>query len=143
VPLPPNARTIPVPLDGIDMDQVKLAYGWGNSPGGYKVPALVGLYWTVPYLHDGGVAVGPKGELGVAATLKRGVLPDPMNSLKALLNRDLRKQVIDANHADESLRFQGVEGIGHEFWVDRAANFSEQDQKALILYLLTYQPPAH
>jgi hypothetical protein len=31
-----------------------------GSNGGYKVPSLVGLYWSEPYLHDGGVAVGKR-----------------------------------------------------------------------------------
>jgi cytochrome c peroxidase len=54
VPLPKSPRTIPVPVEHLDKEQITLAYGWGESPGGYKVPALVGLYWTAPYLHDGG-----------------------------------------------------------------------------------------
>ena len=31
---------------------------WGHI-WGYKVPSLIGVYWSAPYLHDGGVAVGP------------------------------------------------------------------------------------
>lgn len=42
----------------IGREQLKLAFAHGDSPGGYKVPSLIRLYWTAPYLHEGGVAVG-------------------------------------------------------------------------------------
>jgi len=33
-----------------------------------------------------------------------------------------------------------VGGIGHSYWVDRQSGFTEEEQHALILYLLTYEP---
>ena len=141
VPLPKKPRVIRFPIEHLDGEQLKLSYGWGESPGGYKVKHLVGLYWTAPYLHDGGVAVGADGEPGVTHTLMVGVRPDPYNSLKALVDRDLRRRVIEANRAHATLGEAGCEGIGHEFWVDGGAGFSGAEQRALILYLLTYRPP--
>lgn len=138
VPLPRSARTLTVPTERFDREQVRLAYGWGDSPGGYKVPALVGLFWTAPYLHDGGVAVGPDADkqLGLPGTLLNHTLPDPGNSLRALVDRELRRRVTEANHADKNLAAIGVEGIGHEYWVD-----SPDDQRALVAWLLAYRAP--
>jgi hypothetical protein len=143
VPVPPDTPGVPVPLDRIDMEQMRLAWALGGRPGGYKVPALVGLYWSAPYLHDGGVAVGkdPAAELGMPGTLLRAVRPDPPNSLRALIDRELRQRVVAANQASEDLRPVSTQGIGHEFWVDAAAGFSPRDQDDLIHYLLTYEPP--
>jgi hypothetical protein len=33
-----------------------------------------------------------------------------------------------------------VQGIGHNYWVDSQSGFSIQEQQALILYLLSYEP---
>ena len=140
VPIPDGARTLPVPLDRIDRDQLRLAWALGGSKGGYKVKGLVGLYWTAPYLHDGGVAVGPDAgaDVGVSETTLKGVRPDPANSLRALVDRDLRRKVIAANEASGDLRAVHVRGVGHEYWADAAAGFSAAEQKALIHYLLTW-----
>jgi len=117
---------------------LKLGFAHGDSPGGYKVPSLKGLYWRVPYLHDGGVAAGRNPEeLGVAGTLLRGIRPDPVRSLTALLDRELREKVIRANRSSERLRRVHVAGVGHEFWVDSANGFSKEEQRALIEYLLS------
>ena len=61
------------PLQHLDPEQIKLGFAHGNSPGGYKVKGLIGLYWSAPYLHDGGVAVGPniKTQLGIPGTLTK------------------------------------------------------------------------
>jgi hypothetical protein len=150
VPLPPNARTVEFPTSQFDRGQVALAYGWGDSPGGYKVPSLQGLFWTAPYLHDGGVAVGPgaavgsnaAAPLGIPGTLKSRVTPDPANSLRAMVDRTLRAKVIEANHADAELASVGVEGVGHEYWVDAETGFGPDDQAALVAWLLAYRPPA-
>jgi hypothetical protein len=71
VPVPPGSRTENVPTDHLDPEQIKLAWAHGGSPGGYKVQGLMGLFWTAPYLHDGGVTVGPNPatDLGVSGTL--------------------------------------------------------------------------
>ena len=107
--------------------------------GGYKVPSLIGLYWSAPYLHDGGVAVGAntKSQLGIEGTLNKSILPDPYNSIRALVDKNLRTQVIKANQSAESLRKSNVTGEGHEYWVDASTGFSQQEQDALIKYLLT------
>ena len=130
---------VPVPLAGDALAQVQLAWGQGGTEGGYKVPNLVGLAWTAPYLHDSGVAVGPdaEGQLGVPGTLYRGVAPDPANSLRALVDRDLRAKVIAANAASDTARIARVTGKGHAFWADAGSGVSPEDQRALIAYLLS------
>ncbi len=101
--------------------------------------SLDGLAWTAPYLHDGGVAVGPDADsqLGMAGTLVSGVLPDPANSLRALVDRRLRKRVVEANRASADLSAVHVQGIGHELWADESNGFTPEDQQALIDYLLS------
>lgn len=65
----------------------------------------VGLYWSASYLHDGGVAAGKNldSELGIPGTVEKNVMPDSANSLKALLDRDLRERVVHANEASADL----------------------------------------
>lgn len=142
VPLPPHPRTLHVPTNELDPTQIDLAWAHHRSGGGYKVPALVGLYWSAPYLHDGGVAVGPNAdsELGLPGTLEKNVAPDPANSLLALLDRDLRARIVSANESSSALRRMNVQGVGHDYWVDTRAGVTRQEQQALILYLLTFEP---
>lgn len=138
VPLPDKPGLHRMPFNGMSAEQIKLAFARGNSPGGYKTPSLFGLYWSAPYLHDGGVAAGPEpGQYGIPGTFKAGVMPDPVESLRALIDKRLRDQVVAANHADPDLRDANVEGIGHHYWVDETTGFSRRDQDALIHYLLT------
>jgi cytochrome c553 len=138
VPVPQGAHVLPVPTAHLDPEQVTLAFAAEDSPGGYKVPSLRGLYWTAPYLHDGGVAVGPEPatQLGMVGTLLRGILPDPANSLRALVDREQRQRVVDANQSSAALQAMRVLGIGHEFWVDATAGFHQREQDALVHYLL-------
>ena len=89
VPLPREPPVVRAPIEHLDGEQIRLACGFGDSAGGYKVKGLVGMHWTPPYLHDGGVAVGPNMELGLPGTLLGRVLPDSYNSLKAPVDRDL------------------------------------------------------
>lgn len=140
VPIPKNPKTISVHYNNMTDEQLKLAYALGDSPGGYKVKGLIGLQWSAPYLHDGGVAVGMdmENELGLPGTLSKGIIPDPFNSLKALIDRDLRKKVIDANDIPE-INEAHVTGQGHSFWVDEEAGFTEEEQEALINYLLSLE----
>jgi hypothetical protein len=128
-----------VPIDSALEEQLKLSWAFGERAGGYKVPALVGLAWTAPYLHDGGVAVGALGlaSLGLPGTWQKGVRPDPRASLRALLDRPLRAQVVTANRGSPDALSVHVTGQGHEFWVDAMADFSKADQDALIEYLLS------
>jgi len=143
VPLPAPARQIAVPTDKLDDAQVELAFAHGSSRGGYKVAGLLGLNWSAPYLHDGGVAVGPDPatQAGVAKTLLVHVMPDPAQSLRALLDRELRARVVAENDAVTRLRDMHVRGVGHEFWVDANAGFPAEDQRALIHYLLYLRGP--
>ncbi|GJD35307.1 hypothetical protein FMGBMHLM_2216 [Methylobacterium aerolatum] len=138
-PLPADPKLVPLPIADDRLPQVLLAWGQGGTEGGYKVPNLVGLAWTAPYLHDSGVAVGPDltNDLGVPGTLDRGVTPDPGNSLRALLDRRLREAVVAANGASEKARTARVTGRGHAYWVDGEAGFSDDDQRALVAYLLS------
>jgi hypothetical protein len=142
VPLPPQPQPLPVPTGNLDPHQIDLAWAHHSSGGGYKVPALVGLYWSAPYLHDGGVAVGSnaQSDLGLPGTVEKNVMPDPANSLRALIDRDLRTRVVAANAASAGLRRMNVQGIGHNYWVDSQSGFSIQEQQALILYLLSHEP---
>jgi hypothetical protein len=138
VPIPEGAKVLKVPTKQLDPEQIKLGFAQGDSQGGYKVTGLLGLYWTAPYLHDGGVAVGPdpNTQLGIPGTLMKGIEPDPVNSLRALIDKKLREKVITANHSVKELKEVHVQGIGHDYWVDSSTGFSREDQDALIKYLL-------
>lgn len=138
-PAPPDAKLLPIPLDEDRKGQVALAWAHEGTPGGYKVPSLVGLAVTAPYLHDGGVSVGqnPEADLGVEATLFSGRPPSPANSLMALVDRRLRERVVAANRASERARLAHVTGEGHAYWADEPAGFSDEDQDDLIAYLLS------
>ena len=150
VPLPPDPPVLDVPTDITPEQDLKLAFADGNA-GGYKVPSLIGLYVTAPYLHDGGVAAGAEAlkqgkkrfevanpqQIGMAGTLMQGILPDPGASLRVLVDRSLRREAIKANRKNESLRKSNVDGSGHRYWVDSGAGFSMQDQTDLIQFLLS------
>jgi hypothetical protein len=145
VPIPANATVLDVPTKGISERPNQLPKGL-LPKGGYKTPTLLGLYLTAPYLHDGGVAVrqgalavAPNGSyqiadptgLGLSGTLSQGILPDAASSLRALLDRNLRKQVVATNRANPALKISNLDGSGHNFYVDDA-----KDQQDLINFLL-------
>lgn len=150
VPLPTNPPVLDVPTDITPEQDLKLAFADGNA-GGYKVPSLIGLYVTAPYLHDGGVAAGAEAlkqgkkrfevanrdQIGMAGTLMQNILPDPGASLRVLVDRKLRREAIKANRANDDLRKSNVDGSGHRYWVDPGAGFSVQDQTDLIQFLLS------
>jgi hypothetical protein len=141
-PPPPGARLLDVPMSEDDVAQARLAWAHGGSAGGYKVPNLIGLAWTAPYLHDGGVAAGADpGHVGVESTLRAGIPPDPANSLRALLDRELRARVVAANKQSAAAVVSHVTGEGHAFWVDDAAGFTPADRDALVAYLLSRDRP--
>ncbi|MGO4889655.1 electron transport protein [Anaerobacillus sp. MEB173] len=139
VPIPENAKILKVPTEHIDKKQIKLALAHDDSKGGYKVKGLIGLRYTAPYLHDGGVAVGvnEKTQLGLPGTLMKCIRPDTANSLKAVVDRKLREKVVKVNRASKELQDVHVDGSGHEYWVDSMSGFTEKEQKALIEYLLS------
>jgi hypothetical protein len=138
VPLPAKPKLHKITLNGMSEDEIRLAFAHGGSPGGYKTPSLYGLYWSAPYLHDGGVAAGPEpGQYGIPGTFKAGILPDPAESLRALVDKRLRELVVKANRADKGLRDANVDGTGHDYWVDETTGFTRREQDALIHYLLT------
>lgn len=138
VPVPPDAKVLQVPTGHLDPEQVALAMGWVGQ-GGYKVKDLVAVRLHAPYLHDGGVAVGPdlQTQVGVANSIMQGIPADPANSLRALIDRKLRARVLAANRRAGILSGSYVRGQGHPFYVDQEAGFSQRDQDALIEYLLS------
>lgn len=144
IPIEPGrVMVIEAPMRGIDPQQITM--GWGHDGvGGYKVPGLVGLRWTAPYLHDGGVAVGPDASAyaGLPNSLLAGNGLDARNSLLGLFDRDLRQRIMQANASSENLVRMHITGQGHEFWVDESAGFSGEEQRALIEYLLSVRPEA-
>ncbi|MCD1259260.1 electron transport protein [Paenibacillus athensensis] len=141
VPLPPSAQATAV--SGPSPAQTAFLLAHGTQSGGYKTPSLWGLAWSAPYLHDGGVAVGPDAarQAGAPATLYGGVLPDAHNSLLALIDRELRSRVTRANAASPAAAAAHVRGIGHEFWADPQAGFTREQQEALVRYLLQIAAP--
>jgi hypothetical protein len=152
-PVPPDSPVLAVPTDITPQKATQLAFALNNPAGGYKVPSLIGLYLTAPYLHDGGVAarlealkqdddsdgftVANPSQLGMAGTLLQGIQPDPSASLRVLIDRNLRKPMIAANRANPKLQKSNVDGSGHNYWVDAESGFTTQDQTDLIQFLLS------
>jgi cytochrome c5 len=150
VPIPANAQVLDVPTDGISESPTTLPMGI-LPKGGYKTTSLRGLYFSPPYLHDGGVAVragslafdsqgnftvvDPNG-LGLTGTLSQGLPADAASSLRALVDRDLRALVVAANKVNPALVVNNLDGTGHDFYVDRQAGFSARQQTDLINFLL-------
>jgi len=152
IPVSANAQVLDVPTEGISESPTTLPLGILPN-GGYKTTTLRGLYFSAPYLHDGGVAVregslaffrdgrfqvvDPSG-LGLTGTLSQGLSADPANSLRALLDRELREKVVGANKFNPALSPErsNLDGTGHEFYVDNQAGFSPQQQTDLINFLL-------
>ncbi|BAZ68970.1 MAG: hypothetical protein KME28_17740 [Pelatocladus maniniholoensis HA4357-MV3] len=144
VPVPVDATVLDVPTDGISVNSTTLPTGI-LPDGGYKTTSLRGLYLSAPYLHDGGAAVragslqinsdgsfsivDPSG-LGLTGTLSQSIPADPASSLRALLDEELRTQVIATNKANPALVRSNLDGTGHEFYVTR------NKQTDLINFLL-------
>jgi hypothetical protein len=142
---------LPVPTDITPKRVQELAFAINNPAGGYKVPSLIGLHVTAPYLHDGGVAASSEAlkqdkkgfsvanpdQLGMAGTLLKNIQPDPSASLRVLLDRKLRKPTVAANRANPDLQRSNVDGSGHAYWVDAKAGYTLQDQTDLIQFLLS------
>lgn len=47
------------------------------------------------------------------------------------------ENAIAANRANPNLQKSNVDGSGHNYWVDRRAGYSKQEQTDLIQYLLS------
>lgn len=152
VPVPADSPVVSVPTDITPESAQQLAFAINNPAGGYKVPSLIGLYLTAPYLHDGGVAAGPAAlqpdadgrfqvaapeQLGMAGTLLRNIVPNASNSLRVLVDRQLREGAIAANRSHRDLQRANVDGSGHAYWVDVEAGFTPQEQTDLIQFLLS------
>jgi hypothetical protein len=150
-PLSPDPQTVDVPTDITPKADQQRAFALNDPSGGYKVPSLIGLAVTAPYLHDGGVAASATAlrstdervevlndnELGMAGTLLQHIPPDPAASLRVLVDRELRQTAIAANKAHPDLQRANVDGSGHAYWVDSQSGFSTVEQTALIQFLLS------
>ena len=152
VPLPANPPVLQVPTDITPPADLQLAFALSDPAGGYKVPSLIGLYVTAPYLHDGGVAAGADAlkqgtdgrfqvadstQLGVTGTLINSRQPEPEASLRLLVDRNLRAPMVAANLANLELQQANISGAGHAYWVDETAGFTLQNQTDLIQFLLS------
>ncbi|WP_414584064.1 hypothetical protein [Scytonema sp. PCC 10023] len=150
VPVPPNSETLDVPTQGISDTPTTLPTGI-LPDGGYKTPSLRGLYLSASYLHDGGVAVraeslqvAPDGSfsvvdssgLGLTGTLSQGIPADSASSLRALVDSELRQQVVATNQANPALERNNLDGTGHDYYVDKTTGFSPKQQNDLINFLL-------
>jgi len=150
VPPPADAEVLDVPTAGISETPTTLPIGL-LPDGGYKTLSLRGIAFSAPYLHDGGVAVGkdalafdadrsftvakPK-RLGLSGTRAKGQPVDPASSLRALVDRQLRSQVVAANKSDVALVNSNLDGTGHEFYVDSEAGYTAQEQSDLVDFML-------
>lgn len=150
VPIPANAQVLDVPTDGISITPTTLPKGILPN-GGYKTTTLRGLYLSAPYLHDGGVAVRAgslavgsdgsfnvidKSGLGLTGTLSQGIPADAASSLRALVDRGLRRAVIKANQNNPALVRSNLDGTGHDFYIDSQTGFTSSQQADLVNFLL-------
>ncbi|MDF5713923.1 MAG: di-heme oxidoredictase family protein [Rhizonema sp. NSF051] len=152
IPVSANAEVLDLPTKGISENSTTLPSGILPN-GGYKTTTLRGLYFSAPYLHDGGAAVREGSlkvfrdgrfqvvdlsGLGLTGTLSQALPADPASSLRALLDRSLREKVVGANKLNPALspEHSNLDGTGHEFYVDSQAGFNPQQQTDLINFLL-------
>jgi cytochrome c551/c552 len=151
IPIPANTKMIDVPTVGITKNPTTLPTGILPN-GGYKTTSLLGLYASAPYLHDGGVAVRKDSlkvnldgsftivntnGLGLPGTLRQSLPADSSNSLRALIDRQLRAKVVAANKANPELVTNNLDGTGHDFYVDKSTGFTATQQHDLINFLLS------
>jgi hypothetical protein len=151
VPLPSDPEWLVIPPGPGSSSNLQLPPGLDDPDGGYKVTGLLGTYLKAPYLHDGSVAataaalcvaadgsytVFDRTGIGIPGTTLAGQALDAGNSLRVLLDRELRAILIDNNAADPTLVTNGIEGTGHDFYIDPAAGFSHAQQTDIIAFLL-------
>jgi hypothetical protein len=151
VPVSDTSQVLSVPEELTPYEIRARAFAQQEAGGGYKVPSLIGLAVSAPYLHDGGVALSAdsvelregrfkvQGAVGVGltGTLQVGESVDAGASLRALIDRQLRSEVIRRNRESDDLAGAHVVGTGHDFWVDPESGFSVEEQSALIAWLLS------
>ena len=150
VPPPAGATVLSLPTSHVSPTPTSLPTGLLPN-GAYKTTPLRGVYLSAPYLHDGGVAVragslkfNPNGSfevidpqgLGLSGTLAIGLNADAASSLRALLDRALRQQVVASNLHIPALVRSNLDGTGHDFYVDPAAGFTYAQQADLVNFLL-------
>lgn len=150
VPVSETAQVLEVPTRGISVSATTLPRGV-LPDGGYKTTSLLGLHLSAPYLHDGGVAVREgalevsedgrftvqdETGLGLWGTLSQGISADPASSLRALVDSELRRKVVQANRSHPELVNANLDGSGHDFFVDRTTGFNPRQQTDLINFLL-------
>ena len=87
IPLRGNPQFLLIPTKDLDQQQIDLAWAHQGSAGGYKVPSLVGLYWSAPYLHDGSAPT----LLDVIGLYEKGGIERPSRS-PAIVPLDLSEQ---------------------------------------------------
>jgi hypothetical protein len=146
-PVGNNGRILEVPLSEETEEMLEIVY----EQGGYKVMTLIGVYLHAPYLHEASIAAGSdalqfdgeryvivdESQIGVMGTTERFLRPDPVSSLRFLIDRQLRQQLIQAYEQLPEKQRINVTGQGHEYWVDIEAGFTIQEQNDLILFLLS------
>ncbi len=74
--------------------------------------------------------------MGLTGTLSIGKPADAASSLRALVDRNLRAQVVAVNKANSALVRSNLDGTGHHFYVDQAAGFTPAQQTDLVNFLL-------
>ena len=156
--VPAGTTTIELPTQGYSPTPTSLPFGL-EPGGGYKTTTLRGLWFTAPYLHDGGVSIapgalvaGPHGwfvpaeivggapvGFGSPYTTVQALPADPANSLRALLDRTLRAEVVavNAGYNGGKLTLINIQGVGHDFYVDAESGWATPaNQTDLINFLL-------
>lgn len=85
---------------------------------------------------DGSFTIVDPSGLGLTGTNSQGKSADNANSLRALVDSNLRNQVVAANLANPGLERSNLDDTGHEFYVDQTTGFTLAQQNDLINFLL-------
>ena len=92
---------------------------------------------TLQFESDGSFTVVDPSGLGLPGTLSQGKPADNASSLRALLDGQLRDQVVAANQTSPALVSANLDGTGHDFYADQATGFTPAQQTDLINFLLS------
>jgi hypothetical protein len=87
-----------------------------------------------PFNWSGGLMAGPFNGLSVQTNNVHSLNSDPFNQT-AQIERSWAWTT-----SSPRLQVVQVTGEGHQYWVDEQAGFSSAEQRALVLYLLSYAP---